>query len=84
VVKNTILRDQLAKEYGLLYFKIEAAGALANFPYIIICGILNYYNLHKNNQWHRYTAAAAAVYTRQLFFHILINKIKRCILASNS
>jgi len=31
VVKDAILRDQLAKEYRLLCFEMEAAGALADF-----------------------------------------------------
>jgi hypothetical protein len=37
------------KEHGLLYFKIEAASTLVDFPYIIIHGISDYYDLYKNN-----------------------------------
>jgi len=84
VVKDAILRDQLAKEYRLLCFEIEAASALADFPCIVIRGISDYCDSHKNDQWHGYAAAAAAAYARQLFFYMLINKVKRCVLASNS
>lgn len=49
VIKDAKLRDKLAKEDGLLYFKIEAAGVLADFPCIIVRGISDYYNSHKND-----------------------------------
>lgn len=84
VVKSAILRDQLAKEYGLLCFEMEAAGALVDFPCIIIRGISDYCDSHKNDQWHGYAAAAAAVYARQLFFHMPIDEVKWCVLASSS
>jgi len=84
VVKDAELRDELAKEHGLLCFEMEAAGALADFPCIVIRGISDYCDSHKNDQWHGYAAAAAAAYARQLFFHMPIDEVKRCVLASNS
>jgi nucleoside phosphorylase len=84
VVKDAILRDQLAKEYRLLCFEMEAAGALADFPCIVIRGISDYCDSHKNDQWHGYAAVAAAAYARQLFFHMPIDEVKRCVLASDS
>jgi nucleoside phosphorylase len=81
VVKDAVLRDQLAKEYGLLCFETEAAGALADFPCIVIRGISDYCDSHKNDQWHGYAAAAAAAYARQLFFHMPIDEVKRCVLS---
>jgi len=83
VLKDAVLRDQLAKEYGLLCFEMEAAGALADFPCIVIRGISDYCDSHKNDQWHGYAAAAAAAYARQLFFHMPIDEVKRCVLASD-
>jgi nucleoside phosphorylase len=50
VVKDAALRDQLAKEHGLLCFEMEAAGALADFPCIVIRRISDYCDLYKNNQ----------------------------------
>jgi nucleoside phosphorylase len=84
VVKDAELRDELAKEYGLLCFEMEAAGALADFPCIVIRGISDYCDSHKNDQWHGYAAAAAAAYARQLFFHMPVDEVKRCVLASDS
>jgi nucleoside phosphorylase len=84
VIKNGVLRDQLAEQHGVLCFEMEAAGALADFPCIIIRGISDYSDSHKNNQWHGYAAAAAAAYARQLFFHMPIDEVKRCVLVSDS
>jgi nucleoside phosphorylase len=84
VVKDAVLRDQLAKEYDLLCFEMEAAGALADFPCIAIRGISDYCDSHKNDQWHGCAAAAAAAYARQLFFHMPIDEVKRYVIASES
>ncbi|KAH6714520.1 hypothetical protein BKA61DRAFT_550129, partial [Leptodontidium sp. MPI-SDFR-AT-0119] len=79
VVKDAKLRDDLAKEHGLLCFEMEAAGALADFPCIVIRGISDYCDSHKNDQWYGFAAAAAAAYARQLFFHMPIDEVKRYI-----
>jgi nucleoside phosphorylase len=79
VIKNSVLRDQLAKEYNVLCFEMEAAGALANFPCIVIRGISDYSDSHRNDRWRGYAAAAAAAYARQLFFHMPIDEVKRCV-----
>ncbi|KAH8649393.1 ankyrin repeat protein [Ilyonectria robusta] len=84
VVKNALLRDQLAKEYGLICFETEAAGALGAFPCIVIRGISDYADSHKNDQWHGYAAAVAAAYGRQLFFHMPIDEVKRCVQVPDS
>jgi nucleoside phosphorylase len=49
VVKNGVLRDQLAEQDGVLCFEMEAAGALAGFPCIIIRGISDYSDSYKNS-----------------------------------
>ncbi|KAF3185787.1 hypothetical protein TWF788_003836 [Orbilia oligospora] len=79
VIKNGGIRDQLAEEYGVLCFEMEAAGALTDFPCIVIRGISDYSDSHKNDVWHGYAAAAAAAYARQLFFHMPIDDVKRYV-----
>jgi nucleoside phosphorylase len=75
VVKDALLRDKLAID-GLLCFEMEAAGALTDFPCMVIRGVSDYCDSHKNDIWHGYAAAAAAAYARQLFFHIPINEFQ--------
>lgn len=79
VIKDGIVRDNLAKEYGILCFETEAAGALAGFHCITIRGISDYCDSHKNDRWHGYAAAAAAAYARELFFHMSITETRRCV-----
>ncbi|KKZ68821.1 hypothetical protein EMCG_00985 [[Emmonsia] crescens] len=84
VVKDAVLRDQLAEEYGVLCFEMEAAGTLTDFPCLVIRGISDYSDSHKNNEWHGYAAAAAAAYARQLFFHMPIHDMTSCVLSAES
>ena len=60
IIRNGELRDRFAKEYGVLCFEMEAAGALTDFPCIVIRGVSDYSDSHKNDCWHGYAAAAAA------------------------
>ncbi|KAJ5491643.1 Disease resistance protein [Penicillium diatomitis] len=77
VIKDAQKRDDLAQEHGVLCFEMEAAGALTDFPCIVIRGISDYCDSHKNDQWHGYAAAVAAAYARQLFFHMSIEEVQR-------
>jgi nucleoside phosphorylase len=79
VIKDAGLRDRLAEELGILCFEMEAAGALADFPCMVIRGVSDYCDSHKNDAWHGYAAAAAAAYARQLFFHMPIDAVKRSV-----
>ncbi|KAJ0415891.1 purine and uridine phosphorylase [Aspergillus carlsbadensis] len=62
VLKDGSKRDLLGQEYGVLCFEMEAAGALSDFPCMVIRGISDYCDSHKNDQWHGFAAAAAAAY----------------------
>ncbi|CAH0028383.1 unnamed protein product [Clonostachys rhizophaga] len=72
VLKDAKKRDRLAEKHGLLCFEMEAAGALTEFPCLVIRGISDYCDSHKNDDWQGFAAAAAAAYARQLFFHMPI------------
>ncbi|KAJ0334969.1 hypothetical protein KNSL1_013677, partial [Colletotrichum chrysophilum] len=77
VVKDALLRDTLAQQDGLLCFEMEAAGAIADFPCLVVRGISDYCDSHKNDMWHGYAAAVAAAYARQLFFHLPVDEVQR-------
>lgn len=83
LVKNARLRDRLAREHDLLCFEMEAAGALADFPCLVIRGISDYCDSHKNNRWHGYASLAAAAYARQIFFHMPLTEVRRYVLAAD-
>ncbi|KAJ5168169.1 uncharacterized protein N7482_003763 [Penicillium canariense] len=70
VIKDARLRDALAEQCNILCFETEAAGVLANFPCLVIRGISDYCDSHKNDYWHGYAAATAAGYARELISYI--------------
>ncbi|KAJ6786541.1 hypothetical protein PWT90_07541 [Aphanocladium album] len=70
VLRDAELRDRLADQDDLLCFEMEAAGMMNSIPCLVIRGISDYCDSHKNDLWHGYAAAAAAAYARQLFFHL--------------
>ncbi|KAJ5532275.1 hypothetical protein N7494_008827 [Penicillium frequentans] len=74
VMKDAIKRDELAGTYNALCFETEAAGALTDFPCLVIRGISDYCDTHKNDVWHGYAAAVAAAYARELFYHMPVEE----------
>ncbi|KAJ5333568.1 uncharacterized protein N7506_007351 [Penicillium brevicompactum] len=66
VMKDACSRDKLAKDLGVLCFEMEAAGLMNHFPCLVIRGICDYADSHKNNQWQGYAAMAAAAYSKEL------------------
>lgn len=67
VIRSGITRDQLSRELGnVLCFEMEAAGLMNGFPCIVIRGICDYADSHKNKHWQPYAAATAAAYAKDL------------------
>lgn len=66
VLKHGGTRDRLAQELGILCFEMEAAGLMDHFPCLVIRGICDYADSHKNKQWQPYAAAVAAAYAKEL------------------
>jgi nucleoside phosphorylase len=50
-MKDALLRDKLTKEKNVLCFEIEAAGLINEFPCLVIRGIYDYSDTHKNKEW---------------------------------
>jgi nucleoside phosphorylase len=76
VLKDALVRDMLSAEKDVLCFEMEAAGLMNHFPCVIIRGICDYSDSHKNKDWQGYAAMAAAAYAKDLLSHILPNKIE--------
>ncbi|KAH8722866.1 ankyrin repeat-containing domain protein [Phaeosphaeriaceae sp. PMI808] len=67
VVKNAAERDRVSAELGgVLCFEMEAAGLMNSFPCLVIRGICDYADSHKNCQWQAYAAGTAAAYAKEL------------------
>ncbi|KAH0534090.1 hypothetical protein FGG08_007309 [Glutinoglossum americanum] len=67
VIKDGITRDTLSSSLGgVLCFEMEAAGLMNNFPCLVIRGICDYADSHKNKKWQPYAAATAAACAKEL------------------
>lgn len=67
VIKDGVIRDMLSLELGgVLCFEMEAAGLMNNFPCLVIRGICDYSDSHKNKSWQPYAAAAAAACAKEI------------------
>jgi nucleoside phosphorylase len=66
VIKDGQFRDHIAGQLGIICFDMEAAGLMDNFPCLVIRGICDYADSHKNKQWQPYAAATAAAYAKEL------------------
>ena len=67
VMKDAATRDIVSSEFGgVLCFEMEAAGLMNNFPCLIIRGICDYADSHKNEKWQAYAAGTAAAYAKEV------------------
>ncbi|XRM46413.1 hypothetical protein ABZX51_009448 [Aspergillus tubingensis] len=66
VMKDAKTRDSIAQELAILCFEMEAAGVMDEIPSLVIRGICDYCDSHKNKKWQGYAALAAAAYAKAL------------------
>ena len=51
MIKNDPTRDQLRQDLGVLCIEIEAASLMDELHCLVIRGICDYADLHKNKRW---------------------------------
>jgi nucleoside phosphorylase len=67
VMRNAAERDKASAELGgVLCFEMEAAGLMNSFPCLVIRGICDYADSHKNKRWQAYAAGVAAAYAKEV------------------
>ena len=68
LVKDAFARDRIVTDLGedCICFEMEAAGLMNDFPCLVIRGICDYADSHKNDRWQRYASATAAAYAKEL------------------
>ncbi|KAL2823549.1 nucleoside phosphorylase domain-containing protein [Aspergillus cavernicola] len=60
VMKHGATRERLGRELGVICFEMEAAGLMNILPCLVIRGICDYADSHKNKRWQPYAAMTAA------------------------
>ncbi|KAL8402640.1 hypothetical protein RB596_009125 [Gaeumannomyces avenae] len=63
VMKSGRHRDQVAKNNRVIAFEMEGAGAWDQVPCIVVKGVCDYADSHKNKEWQNFAAATAASVT---------------------
>jgi nucleoside phosphorylase len=77
LMKDATIRDTLAKEKGIMCFEMEAAGIMNRFPVLIVRGICDYADSHKNKRWQGYAAMAASAYSKDLLSRMVPDKVAK-------
>ncbi|WXC47991.1 hypothetical protein QX201_007706 [Fusarium graminearum] len=78
IIKDATFRNRLKKDfYGVLCVEMEAAGLMNNFPCIVIRGICDYADSHKNKNWQEHAAAVAAAFAKELLNYVQPGDISR-------
>ncbi|RPA77028.1 purine and uridine phosphorylase [Ascobolus immersus RN42] len=77
VIKNAITRDELADMYGAKCVETEAAGIMDFFPCLVIRGISDYADSHKNDDWYAYASLTAAAYARLVLERLPVVGVER-------
>ncbi|KAL4885914.1 hypothetical protein BJY04DRAFT_230145 [Aspergillus karnatakaensis] len=60
VMKSSMHRDQYAKSEKVIAFEMEGAGLWKRFNCLIIKGVCDYADSHKNKKWQEFSAVVAA------------------------
>ncbi|KAI1440702.1 purine and uridine phosphorylase [Annulohypoxylon stygium] len=76
LMKDAVVRDRLAAEKNVLCFEMEAAGLMNHFPCLVVRGICDYSDTHKNKLWQGYAAMTAAAYAKDFLNTIVPSKIE--------
>lgn len=66
VIKDGTTRQVMATELDVICFEMEAAGLMEGLSCLVIRGICDYSDSHKNKEWQEHAAATAAAYAKDL------------------
>ncbi|KAF5530869.1 kinesin light chain [Fusarium mexicanum] len=73
VMKSGGDRDQIAAQHNLIAFEMEGAGAWDEVPCIVVKGICDYADSHKNKAWQDFAAATAAAVAKAILGRYVVH-----------
>jgi nucleoside phosphorylase len=82
LVKDAAHRDEVVsclwkQNVNPLCFEMEAAGLMNAFPCLVIRGICDYGDSHKNDVWQHYAAMVAAAFAKEYVGFVDVQEIRR-------
>ncbi|CVL02541.1 uncharacterized protein FMAN_00047 [Fusarium mangiferae] len=72
VLKSSHDRDGLAQRLGIEAFEMESAGLWEDLPCIVVKGVCDYADSHKNKKWQDFAAATSASVVKALLERYII------------
>ncbi|EMD96729.1 hypothetical protein COCC4DRAFT_199132 [Bipolaris maydis ATCC 48331] len=63
---SAVERNRVQREHDVICFEMEAAGVMEEYPCVVVRGICDYADSHKNKGWQNYAAATAAACAKGL------------------
>ncbi|KAF3916742.1 hypothetical protein ABW20_dc0107196 [Dactylellina cionopaga] len=64
IIKDEVSRDKIQQQTGALCIEMEASGVMDSWPCLVIRGICDSTDSHKNEHWQPYAAATDAASTK--------------------
>lgn len=79
LVKDAVRRDEILSllDEECICFEMEAAGLVNSFPCLVVRGVCDYADSHKNDRWQKYAAATAAAFAKELLYHMDATAVKQ-------
>ncbi len=74
-IADGVARSKIAQDEGVICFEMEAAGLMDQISCLVIRGICDYADSHKNKIWQPYAAATAAALARELLSFVDEQKV---------
>lgn len=70
-IKDALTRDKLSAELkGVLCLELDSAGLMTSWSCLVIRGICDYADSHKNKKWEPFAAAAAAACAKEILSYV--------------
>ncbi|KAK6349222.1 hypothetical protein TWF730_009974 [Orbilia blumenaviensis] len=76
VMKDAAIRDWVAQETDAYCFEIDTAGIPNIVDCLVIRGICDYCDSHRNKQWQGYASATAAAYAKELLLAMPVDAVE--------
>ncbi|KAK2007321.1 purine and uridine phosphorylase [Colletotrichum eremochloae] len=70
LMNDATARDRLAVDHNVLCFETEASRPMSHFPCLVVRGICDYSDSHKNKNWQGYAALTAATCAKAIICRI--------------
>ncbi|KAL1616049.1 hypothetical protein SLS56_011586 [Neofusicoccum ribis] len=84
VIKDGADRERLREYLGVLCVEMEAAGLMDEYPCLVVRGVCDYADSHKNKRWQPYAAATAAAYMKEFLLMIPAAQVKETSKAADA